>query len=77
MTPQDPIQVDPSLRKANVAVGTTSHWYELNWLIPFRDLLLVAGGAVTCYGIYGVYPPLAWVSAGVGMMRLAWLMGKK
>ena len=62
-------------------VVRAARWYELEWLLPWKDILLIAGGLLACYGVYGLYAPYthagAWIVAGAGLMRLAWLMGKK
>jgi len=82
MTPQEPIVIDPALiRKPKLTLPPKPKWYELDWLLPAKDLLLVAGGLLVVFGVYQLWPPhshaMSWMVAGAGLMRLAWLMGKK
>jgi hypothetical protein len=71
----------PSSTFPGPRVVEAAHWYELEWLLPGKDILLLAGGLLVCYGVYALYAPYthagAWIIAGAGLMRLAWLMGKK
>jgi hypothetical protein len=54
----------------------TPRWYELDRLLPYRDLVLVAGiacllGGVACYTLPG-----ALMLAGAILVALGWLMGR-
>ncbi|MES2126663.1 MAG: hypothetical protein V4463_05270 [Pseudomonadota bacterium] len=43
------------------------------WLgdnIDMRDRLVFGGLAFVCYGVALVYPPLAWIVGGAGLMWL-------
>ena len=52
------------------------HWYELDWMTPFRDLLLIAGGMAFVGGVAWINKPAGLMVLGLLVMRLAWLMGK-
>ena len=53
-----------------------SAWYELEGLIPYRDLLFVAGFALVVAGVALWSRPAALVVGGAGLMYLGWLMSK-
>lgn len=40
------------------------------------DILLLVGGALIVVGIAQIYPPAAWVVAGLMLVGLAYLIGK-
>ena len=59
----------------------TTHWYELDWLLPFRDLVTVIGFALFVAGIYQMpYPrishPLAMIVTGAGILKFGFLMSR-
>jgi len=50
-------------------------WYELEWLVPFRDLILLFGFAVFETGIFllpRVGTQLGLMTTGAGLMYAAW-----
>ena len=51
-------------------------WYELDWLLPYRDLLLAAGYGLVVAGAAIVYFPAGLVVAGAGLVALSWKMAK-
>lgn len=40
------------------------------------DLILFAGAAALCYGLWQIYPPLAWIAGGAGLIGLALLLSQ-
>jgi len=48
------------------------HWYELDWVVKYRDLVLVLGGGLVITGIAMIYKPAGFIVAGTGMIFLAW-----
>ena len=51
-------------------------WYELERLIPYRDLLFVAGFALVVMGVSRWSAPGALITAGAGLMYAGWLMSR-
>lgn len=51
-------------------------WYELERLVPYRDLVLVLGALLTVIGVMLVFVPAALIVAGVGLVYLSWRMAK-
>ena len=57
---------------AKPAVPPKVHWYDLDWVVKYRDLVLVSGGALVITGIAMIYRPAGFIVAGMGMIFLAW-----
>ena len=51
-------------------------WYELEWLVPYRDLLFVLGFASVVAGVSRWSAPGALITAGAGLMYAGWLMSR-
>jgi hypothetical protein len=52
-----------------------SRWYELTWLVRFRDLVLLAGFVAFVVGVFylpRVGFPLGLMTTGAGLMFAAW-----
>ncbi len=50
-------------------------WYDLERLVPYRDLILVIGFGLIVYGIGLIYAPAAWIVAGAGLVTASLKMG--
>ena len=90
-TPKDPFKtpevteettlqqaVAEAQRKANARreARQKSRWYELDRLVPYRDLLLVVGFGMVVAGISRWTIPGAVVVGGAGLMLASWLMSR-
>lgn len=53
-----------------------SPWYDLGRLMPYRDLLLAMGFVLILMGVGLIYYPAVPITAGIGLIRISWLMGK-
>lgn len=51
-----------------------SHWYELDLLLPYRDLILVLGFFCVVYGVRCWSGPGAWIVGGAGLIAASWRM---
>jgi hypothetical protein len=51
------------------------HWYELDWLLPYKDLVGVAAFALAVTGAAMLNRPAALLLASALLFRLNWLMG--
>lgn len=52
-------------------------WYELDWLIPYRDLIGLLGLGLITGGVYKLLSlGAAMVVAGLGMLAVSYLAGK-
>ena len=63
-----------------------ARWYDLEWLVPFRSLMLVVGGTLMTAGavtaLWRIAGPSAAVGigmilAGAGLAFLAWRMAER
>jgi hypothetical protein len=70
----------PELLKAVKPANPPARWYDLEWLLPFRSLMLVIGGALVVSGfvtaLWKIAGPLAasgigLILAGLGIAALA------
>lgn len=51
-------------------------WWELERLIPYRDLVMVVGYLVITGGVALWSVPACLVFAGSGIVALSWLLGR-
>lgn len=51
-------------------------WWELERLIPYRDLVMVTGYLVITGGVAMWSVPACLVFAGSGIVALSWLLGR-
>jgi hypothetical protein len=50
-------------------------WYDLDYLVPYRDLIFVIGFAVFETGVFlipGIGLPAGLITTGAGLMYAAW-----
>jgi hypothetical protein len=53
------------------------HWYELDWVVPYRDLVLVLGYLVFEAGVFlipGWGLSLGLITMGAGLALAAWFL---
>ena len=76
----------PELPKAVKSAKPPARWYDLEWLLPFRSLLLVIGGALVVVGVTtalwkvtGALPAggIGVTLAGLSVAALAWRMAER
>jgi hypothetical protein len=52
-----------------------SRWYELDYLVPYRDVVLVLGFGIFLAGVFLIPKaglPLGFMAAGAGVIFAAW-----
>jgi hypothetical protein len=57
----------------------TKLWASLKPALPGLavDAVGVGGGVSVAFGLYEIYPPAAWIAAGLAMIAGAWLLAKR
>jgi len=58
-----------------VAVKAKLKWYELDWLVPYRDLILVMGFVAFEVGVFllpKVGTQIGLMTTGAGLIYAAW-----
>ena len=70
----------PEVKGLHPVKSPSARWYDLEWLLPFRSLMLVIGGALVVAGfvtaLWKIAGPLAasgigLILAGLGIAALA------
>jgi hypothetical protein len=54
-----------------------ARWYELDWLLPYKDLMLIAGGALVVAGVAMMTVAGSLIVAGSALAFLAWRMAAR
>ena len=76
----------PELLKAVKPAKPSARWYDLEWVLPFRSLMLVIGGVLVVAGfvtaLWKIAGPLVasgigLILAGLGVAALAWRMAER
>ena len=76
----------PEVKGLHPVKSPSARWYDLEWLLPFRSLLLVIGGALVVVGVTtalwkvtGALPAcgIGLTLAGLSVAALAWRMAER
>jgi len=69
-TPSPPM----SMKSSPLAVK--SAWYEMDYLVKYRDPLLAVGFGLVVVGIFRIYVPAGFVVLGLGLMAASLFLSK-
>jgi len=67
---------DPDLKPAAVK-APGPRWYELEWVMPYQDLVIVGGFFLFVAGVAMIYRPAGVMTAGAGIFAAGWLMARR
>lgn len=66
---------EPGEEEAPKPETKVRRWYDiLEALVPFSDLVIIAGFAIVVAGIAMIHRPAAVVLAGLGILKVGWWM---
>lgn len=73
----EPGPPDPATVKKPIPVPPKKPaWYELDWILPYRDLMGPVGATLVVLGIAMVHVPSSLVMAGFFVLTFWWMLGR-